>query len=107
MPSAAEMQLRSERANRDAARARLDSQIARIRGDIDERGVAGRIADEAVAKALATLDEAGKVASESKGVIGATLALLALWFLRKPILSALADLLGREDEQEGHDDDDY
>jgi hypothetical protein len=107
MPSAAEMQLRSERANRDAARARLDGQIARIRGDIDERGVTGRIADEAVAKALATLDEAGKVASESKGVIGATVALLALWFLRKPILSALADLLGADNEQEGHDDDDY
>ncbi|MBM3595048.1 MAG: hypothetical protein FJX31_04470 [Alphaproteobacteria bacterium] len=107
MPSAAEMQLRSERANRDAARSQLDGQIARIRDDIDERGVTGRIADEAVAKALAALDEAGKLASESKGVIGGIVALLALWFLRKPILSTLAELLGADDEQEGNDDDDY
>lgn len=106
MPNAAEVLLRSERANRDAARARLDGQIARIRGDIEERGIGGRIADEAAAKAFAALDEAAAVASESKGVIGGTLALLALWFFRRPILSALAGLLGA-DEQEGHDDNDY
>lgn len=105
MPNAAEALMRSERANRDAARARLDGQIARIRGDIEERGIGGRIADEAAAKAFAALDEAAAVAGESKGVIGGTVALLALWLFRRPILSALAGLLGADDEQEGHDND--
>jgi hypothetical protein len=103
MAQAAERQLRLERANRDEARARLDSEIARIRGDIEQRGIGGRIADEATAKALAALDDAGRIASDSKGIIGGTIALLLLWFLRKPILSALAGLVGLDEfDEKGH-----
>ena len=103
MAQAAERQLRLERANRDEARAKLDSEIARIRGDIEQRGIGGRIADEATAKALAALDDAGRIASDSKGVIGGTIALLLLWFLRKPILSALAGLMGLDElDEKGH-----
>lgn len=103
MAQAAERQLRLERANRDEARAKLDSEIARIRGDIEQRGIGGRIADEATAKVLAALDDAGRIASDSKGVIGGTIALLILWFLRKPILSALAGLMGLDElDEKGH-----
>ncbi len=94
MPQAAEQQFRIERANRDAARAQLDDHIARIRGDMEDRGIGGRIADEASAKAFDTLDEAVRIAGQSKGVIGGALALLLLWFFRRPILSALAAMLG-------------
>ena len=55
MAQAAEQQLRRDRANRDAARAELDGQIARIHGDLEQRGIGGRIADEAAAKALAAM----------------------------------------------------
>ena len=103
MAQAAERQLRLERANRDEARAKLDSEIARIRGDIEQRGIGGRIADEATAKVLAALDDAGRIASDSKGVIGGTIALLILWFLRKPILSALAGLMSLDElDEKGH-----
>ncbi|MCB2049598.1 MAG: hypothetical protein KDE32_15440 [Novosphingobium sp.] len=105
MPSAAEQLVRVERANRDAARATLDTEIARIRGDIEQRGIGGRIADEASAKALAALDDASQIASESKGVIGGTIALLVLWFFRKPILSALASLFDSGDDNEGNEED--
>ncbi len=98
MPQPAEQLLRTERANRDAARAQLDDQVARLRGDIEQRGIGGRIADEAKTKAMATLDEAAELASESRGVIGGTVALLALWFFREPILSAFAALLGADDD---------
>lgn len=105
MPSEAELLFRSERANRDAARDELDNQIARIRGDMEKRGIGGRIADEASAKAMAALDEAAEIASESKGVIGGTLALLALWFFRRPIIDALASIFGPDQNEEGHEDD--
>jgi hypothetical protein len=107
MPNPAEQLLRLERANRDAARAELDEQVARIRGDMEERGIGGRIADEAAAKAMAALDEAGEIASQSKGIIGGTLALLALWFFREPILSALADLLGADTGEKGKGENDF
>jgi hypothetical protein len=105
MPSAAERHFRSERAGRDAAREQLDTEISRIKGDMEERGIGGRIADEASAKAMAALDEAAQIANESKGVIGGTLVLLALWFFRRPILDALWALIGSHDDEEGYDDD--
>ncbi len=107
MAQAAEQQLRRDRANRDAARAELDGQIARIRGDLEQRGIGGRIADEAAAKALAAVDDAATIVSESKGVIGGTLALLALWYFRRPIFSALAAMFGTDDETEGPNDHEF
>ena len=107
MASAAEKQLRLDRASRDAARADLDGQVARIRGDLEQRGIGGRIADEAAAKAFAALDDAAAIASESKGVIGGTLALLALWYFRRPIFSAFAALLSMDDEPKGQHDHEY
>lgn len=107
MGRAAERQVLAGRESRDAARARLDTQIARIRGDMEQRGIKGRIADEASAKALAALDEAAQVASESKGVLGGTLVLLALWFFRRPVMAAFHKMLGENQISEGLDDDDH
>jgi len=104
MTRAAEQLVLAERASRDAAKARLDTQIARIRGDIEERGIGGRIADEASAKAFAALDEAAEIAGQSKGVIGGTLALLALWFFRRPIISAFASMFGADGDSKGYND---
>jgi hypothetical protein len=105
MAGPAEALFRAERTRRDTAKAELDGQIARIREDMEQRGIGGRIVDEATAKALAALDNAADIASENKGVIGATVTLLALWFLRQPILSALAAMLGADEDEKGRDHD--
>lgn len=56
---------------------------------------------------MAALDDAANIAGESKGVIAGTVALLALWFLRKPILSAISTMLGADTDERGQDDNDY
>lgn len=91
------------RSARDAARMQFDDRVAQLRGDLEERGVAGRLADEMAANARATLDDALDVAGENKGVIAGTLVLLVLWFLRHPILAKLEGLLGAETDIEGND----
>ncbi len=100
-------QVLADRAERDVAKARLDTQVARLKADYEERGIGGRIADEFSVKAAAALDEAADVAGESKGIIAGTIGLLALWFLRKPILSALESALGSDADDEGYETDDY
>lgn len=106
MPSAAERAVLAQRASRNAAKAELDDRIGRMRADLEQRGIGGRIADEASARALAAVDEAATIASESKGIIGGTLALLLIWFMRRPIIDALASLRGARDTQEGQERDD-
>jgi hypothetical protein len=106
MPSAAEQLVMAERESRDAARARLDQQVGRLRSDIEQRGIGGWIADEASSKALAALDEASLVASESKGIIGGALVLLLMWFFRTPIMSAFEAMLDESAATKGHKDDD-
>jgi hypothetical protein len=106
MPSAAETLVLVERESRDAARAQLDGHVARLRADIEERGIGGRIADEASTRALAALDEASEIASQSKGLIGGALVLMLLWFFRTPIMSAFEALLGETAATRGHDDND-
>lgn len=99
--------LLAERAERDVAKAQLDAQVAKLKADYEDRGIGGRIADELSVKASAALDEVSDVAGQSKGIIGGTIGLLALWFLRKPILSALEAALGSETEDEGLNSDDH
>jgi hypothetical protein len=85
---------------RNAAQEALQLQLARVREDLAVRGIGGRIADRA-GEAMA---DAAEVANENKGVIAGTLAALAIWFLRGPIISLLARLW--EDGEEDSDDDD-
>jgi hypothetical protein len=106
MPNAAERSVLAQRASRNTAKARLDGRIGRMRADLEERGIGGRIADEASARAMAALDEAAEVASQSKGIIGGTLALLLIWFMRRPIIDALGSLMGERDTKERQERDD-
>ena len=98
--------LEDARTARNAARGALDGHIARIRTDADQRGIGGRITDEATEKVLDALDEAIAVAEDNKAVIAGTLSALALWFLRHPIMSLISRLLGTnapEDEETSDD----
>ncbi len=79
----------SARAARNAARAAFDTRLASVRQDVEARGVGGRIADKAADEALQAFELARDVADENKGVIAGTLAALALWFLREPLLAGL------------------
>lgn len=95
-----------DRAARDAARNQFDNHYQAIKSDVEERGISGRIADEMMAKAKATFDEAVAVVEERPAVVGGTLALLALWFFRAPILAWIKGILGHEaDLQEESDRD--
>ena len=103
--TAAESQLAADRANRQAARAVFDTRLAQVKADLEARSVGGRIADKALDETRTALDEAAAIARESKGVIGGTLALLALWLFRRPIIDALASIFGPDQNEEGHEDD--
>lgn len=87
-------QVLRDRIARDAARANLDAHYAAFKADIDERGLGGRIAEEAAEQARAMFDEAVAVVEEHPGAVGGTFAALVLWVLRNPIIGWLEELLG-------------
>lgn len=86
---------REDRDNRLAARAVFDAGVSQVKGDLAARGIGGRIADKAGDEAKAALGEAIEVAKDSKGIIAGTVAALALWTFRAPLLSLARDLWGK------------
>jgi hypothetical protein len=85
--------LAEDKALRDAALQLFKSDIAIIRGDLDERSVGARAKDRVSEAALGMLDDAIDYAESNKGWVAAGAAALVLWFARKPILGWVADLL--------------
>lgn len=100
--STADRRLEEAREARDLARAAFDAQLQRVRGDPEEESIGGRIARRLGDDARSAFDDAVDIASESKGIVAGTIAALALWFLRNPIIawieSHLADDAPAEDE---------
>jgi hypothetical protein len=92
--SVSAVQVLADRAARDAARARFDDHYAALKADMEERGLAGRLADEAMEQARLMFDEAVAVAEEHPGAIGGTFAALVLWLLRNPIIAWVEDIFG-------------
>lgn len=99
-------QFRADRDNRHAARGVFDAGVAQVKDDLAARGIGGRIADKAQDEALSALDEAVAVAKDSKGIIAGTIAALALWTFRAPLLSAAQGLWGRLAPASVQEDDD-
>ena len=96
--------LNAARAARDSAREAFDAQMLRLRGDPEARSIGGHLADRLSSDARAAFDQALDVASESKGIIAGTIAALALWFLRGPIITWVEDQLdGNSTESESDD----
>ena len=93
---------RLERAKtaRNSAHQALRGQIAQIQTDLAVRGIGGRIVD----RAGESLAEAKEVSKAHKGVVAGTLGLVALWFLRKPIIETGARLWAEYKERKGRDD---
>lgn len=97
-------QLEADRAVRQTAREAFESRLAQVRQDLDERGIGGRIADKIGQEAQDALNEAIDVAEQSKGIIAGTIAALALWFFREPVMAWLEGLIARSPE--GNDEGD-
>lgn len=101
-------QLLADRAARDAARAAFDAHYHALKADVDERGLGGRIADEAMEQARTVFDEAVAVAEAHPGAVGGTIAALVLWLLRNPIIAwlerALAPAIDQAKEQDDEQD---
>lgn len=92
--------LAEDKALRDAALQLFKSDIALIRGDLDERSVGARAKERLGDAALGMLDDAIDYAEDNKGWVAAGTAAVVLWFARKPILRWIADLLDGDDEHE-------
>ena len=91
-------ELEAARAARDAARDAFDTRLEALRGDPDAETIGQRLVSRLGRDARNSLEQALDIASESKGIIAATLAALALWLLRHPILDVIADLRAGADD---------
>lgn len=88
--SASERQLQEDRLTRDAARAVFDGRLARVRQAVADKGIGARMADETLGRAKAAADQTVAVAKDNRLIVAATLAALAGWFLRKPLMRWVA-----------------
>ncbi len=102
--SASERQLSEDRAMRDAARRLFKADLALVRDDLATRGPGARASDRISDAALDTFDEAVGFAAENRGKVAGVLGLIALWFLRGPILDGLGALTGANDDDDARDD---
>jgi hypothetical protein len=93
-------QLASDRATRRTARGVFDQRLAQVRRDLDARGIGGRIADRIGEDAREIVDEAVEVADQNRGVVAGTIAALAIWLLRYPIIAWIEGLMGPDTEEE-------
>lgn len=97
-------QLAEDKALRDAALQLFKSDIALIRGDLDERSVATRAKDRLGEAALGMVDDAIDYAEDNKGWVALGATAVVLWFARRPILRWVADLLDAEGAEPGDTD---
>ena len=86
-------QFENARKDRNAAHAAFRSQLAQVRADLAARSVGGRVADRISQTAADIADEAVTVADENRAVVAGTVAALAAWFLRKPIIRGISAMI--------------
>jgi len=81
--------LNEARARRDEAWARVRGEVTALRTGLAERPIPTRIKEAAMDRVIDTVDEAKAVAKDNLPVIGGTLALLAAWFFRRPLIALI------------------
>lgn len=94
-----------DRALRDAARAVLDEDIARLRASLDQQGVASRVSSSLGSTVTAriragagdVLQQAKERASDHPGVLALLLGAILLWLMRGPLMALLEDEHGTGD----------
>jgi len=98
-----------DRALRDAARAVLDEDIARLRAQLAEEGIASRVSTgvrstvsgRISAGASDVLAQARAQADDHKGVLALLVAAIILWFARGAILEWFGNLAAEVDGDDG------
>jgi hypothetical protein len=105
--SKASRQLDTDRAARNRARRIFDSRLAMTRQDMTPSAIANRVAGQLERQAVDTFDEMVEIADENRAVVAGTLAALAIWFLRKPIISLLSGKLRDDGQAEDIADDGF
>ena len=93
------------RAARESAREAFETRRAAIRDDLEARGIGGRLADRIGSQAADFLDQGIDIADQHRGIVAGTIAALAVWFLRNPIIAALDAMFGSEDEDHASEED--
>lgn len=84
-------QLAEAKALRNAARALVEADIARLKGDVDRRSIPARAMDRATEGAVDVLEQVSEAAARHKGLVAAAVGALALWLARHPLLALLDD----------------
>lgn len=84
-----EASLAQDRLARDSAHALFDHQLNQVKNDLSARGIGGRMLDTVTGQARDVIDQGIEVAQANKSVIAGTIAALALWFLRHPIIAQI------------------
>ena len=97
--------LAKDRTTREAALSAFNANLTQVRTDLEARGIGGRIADQVHMEVRAGIDEALAIADDNKGIVAATIAALALWFLRIPLIAGLRSLLAGEKADDEKTDD--
>lgn len=95
MPAAG-FTLEQAKAARNEAHAAFQAQLLQVQEDLAVRGIGSRIADRAGEVAA----DAAEIARENKGVVAGTMAALAVWFLRGPIIAVICRFWSDDDQDE-------
>jgi hypothetical protein len=86
-----------DRALRDAARAVLEEDVARLRDSLEEEGVTSRVTSSVGttitgrirAGANDVLEQAKQAASDHRGVLSVLIGAILLWLMRGPLLALI------------------
>ncbi|MDE1466791.1 hypothetical protein [Aurantiacibacter sp. D1-12] len=100
--------LREDRAMRDAAKSLVTNDIANLRGDLDEKGLAARFASRMKEGAEGVVEESTAFAKENPKRVSSGFAiglgLLLAWIFREPLAKFLDQLMLRHwDEMQTSD----
>lgn len=94
--------LAEDRAMRDAARKNVETDIAVLKGETSEQGVAEKLVDGGIDLARTLGDGAMDMAGDSRGKLGGTVGLavagIAAWIFREPIMDMIDGFLAEADE---------
>lgn len=95
------LQLRQDRALRDAAMALVKADYHNVQASLSEASVTERATLRAKSAARDIAHEAADLARDNKGVVAAVAGATALWFAREPLLDFV---LGRADDTDDYGD---
>ena len=96
-----ELQLREDRALRDAARRLLEADLGLVKSDVDRRGLGERTADRLRDGSLDIADKAMDYARVHPVLVYGGLAAVLLAVFRNPILDLILNLMDDDEDSEG------